>query len=272
MLLVLFISIIIMVNVFYRSARKNQEVSSYVLPYLGIQDLTKELKQHLTSLVRHLDQTLDKEYVQRVKDRVIREQKINEREWENRWFEWKRMLLVTLICKELPLYSREVDEIWHEILAEPQQYEVFSQKLTGQTFHQVPELPTEGLDQDKRAWFDLIYYLLFQPTAFSQQTWGDFFRYPLSKAITHDFSRREMEELVNKYFSTEFFTHLPILEKLVRALISYIQQQLKSFEQLDYDQLTVIASKKRVDQEQLFHFLYRSIYQYETYEKWKAST
>lgn len=271
MLLVLFISIIIMVNVFYRSARKNQEVSSYVLPHLGIQDLTKELKQHLTFLVRHLDQTLDKEYVQYVKERVMREQKINEREWENRWFEWKRMLLVTLICKDLPLYSREVDEIWHEILAEPQQYEDFSQKLTGKTFHQVPELPTGELDRNQRAWFDLIYHLLFQPTAFSQQTWGEFFRYPLSKTITHDFSMRKTEELVHKYFSTECFTHVPILEKLVKALISYIQQQLKMFEQLNNDQLTVIASKKRADQEQLLHFLYRSVYQYETYEKWKAS-
>lgn len=271
MLLVLFIGVIIMVNVFYRSAKKNQEVVNFVLPNLGIQDHTKKLKQQLASMVRHLDQSLDPEYVQQVKDCVMLEQKINEQEWENRWFEWKRLLLMTLICKNVPLYSREVDEIWHEILAIPDQYEAFSQRLIGQKFHHTPKLPTKGFDQNKRAWFDFVYHLLFQPTTFSRQTWGDFFLYPLPKEITKDFSTRTTKQLMEKYFQNEWDSHIPMFEETVKIMIVYIKQQLESFKEFDYEQIKKMTTKKRLDQALFTQFLYLSACDYDHYDEWKTS-
>lgn len=271
MLLVLFIGIIIMVNVFYRSAKKNQESLNCVLPHLGIQDHTKKLKQHLAALVRHVEQSLDPEYVQQIKDRVIHEQQINEQEWENRWFEWKRLLLMTLICKNIPLYSREVDEIWHEVLDLPDHYEMFLQKLIGQTSYPTPKLPEEGFDPNQRAWFDLVYNVLFQPTVYSRQTWGDFFLYPLTKEMTTDFSTKTTEQLIEKYFQNDRDGHLPMFQETVSAIIAYIKQQLDTFKDYNFDQMKSIASKKRVDQELLIQFLYLSAYNYDQYDEWKET-
>lgn len=233
MLLVLFIAIIIMVNVFYRSAKKNFEVKNYVLPNLGVQTYHKELEQNLLKLIEHLDSAIDPDYVQAVKERVMREHKINEADWENRWFEWKRFCIMTAIYDRVQMYSREVDEIWHEMLMFTREYEDFSQKFLGRTLHHAPNVHSEGLNPEERAWFDLIYLSLFQATEYSQETWGAFVYHPLARTVIKDFSSLSEEELVDKYFQKELFQQIPSLEKVVSLLISIIQKQLSQLEEYE---------------------------------------
>ena len=273
MLLILFIGIIIMVNVFYRSAKSKMDQSTinWVLPNLGIADHDKQLKQQLTALVRYLEQALAPDYVEQIKNRIMREQEINEQEWENRWFEWKRLCLLTLICKDIPLYSREIDEIWLEAVEYPAQLKEFSQKLIGQSQFPRPRLPKDEIKQNERAWFDMLYTLIFENTWYSQRTYGNFFKYPLTKEMTTDFSTRTTEELIKKYFQNEWNSQIPILEETIKTLIAYIKKQLHWFEGTPFEQITKIASKKGGNHERLIKFLYLSVYEYDQYEKWESS-
>lgn len=267
MLLILFIGIIIMVNAFYRSAKKKtlQSTEVCVRPNLGIADHDQQLKQQLTTLVRYVEQALDSEYVEQIKDRVIREQEIHEQEWENRWFEWKRICLLTLICKEIPLYSREVDEIWNEAASIPEPFEDLSQKLIGQKRFPRPALPKDEMKQKNRAWFDFLYTLVFVPTWYSQLTYGDFFKYPLSKEVTHDFSVLTTEQLLEKYFQNEWNAQVPKLEETLTTMIHYLKELLQSFTGKSFDQITEIASKKGQHQELFIKYLYLSVYEYEQF-------
>src|SRR5690606_6983532 len=112
----------------------------------------KELKQKLAPLIRHLEQSVNEEFLNQIQEQVIKEHKIHELEWANRWFEWRRFLIMRLICKEATLYSREVNEIWYEVIKMPDQYETFLKKLIGNGNFQVPQLPNEGFDPNQRAW------------------------------------------------------------------------------------------------------------------------
>lgn len=222
--------IIIMVNVFYRQAKRNQEVQNYVLPDLGIQQHHETLHQKLLPLVKHVEDSLDPVYVEQVKARVMQEHNINEADWENRWFEWKRFLLLTTIYNHVPMYSREVDEIWHEMLMFTREYEAFSQKLLGSTLHHAPNVSAEGFNRDERAWFDMIYILLFQYSVFSRETWGQFFKHPLAKEVSNDFINLSEEKLIEKYFKPALFEHIPALKDVVIAIIHHIQQQIQDFD------------------------------------------
>lgn len=233
MLLVLFIGIIIMVNVFYRSAQKNREVKNYVTPNLGIQTYNEELERNLVKLIEHLEAALDPDYIQAVKERVMREHKINEADWENRWFEWKRFCVMTTIYRNVQMYSREVGEIWHEMLMFTREYEDFSRKFLGSTLHHAPNVQSEGLDPEERAWFDLIYLSLFKATEYSHETWGAFVQHPLACTVIKDFSSLSKEELMEKYFQKELFSQIAPLKNVVSLLISSIQTQLTQLE--DYE-------------------------------------
>lgn len=263
-----------MVNVFYRSAKSkmDQNTVSYVLPNLGIADHDRSLKQQLTALVRHVEQALEPDYISQIKDRVMREQRIDEQEWENRFFEWKRICLLTFICKGLPLYSREVHEIWLEASSFTDQLEELSQKWIGQRQFPVPRLPKDDeFNQNERAWFDLIYSLIFEKTQFSQRTFGHFYQYPLPKEVTNDFFTMTTAQLAEKYFQNKWNSHIPMLEGIIQAMIVYIQKQLQTYEHAQFEQLIQIASKKGSNHESFVRFLYLSAYEYDQYDQRKSS-
>lgn len=173
-LVAIFIITVIIVNVLYRSAKKVNHKKSYVLEDLGIQP-RHELKEDVKALAQHLESSFVESYVERVKERVIREHKIGLTEWENRFFEWKRYLVMTAILKKVPMYSDEVDEIWHEMLMFTREYEEFSNRYLGTVLHHEPNLSGQSLNTEERSFFDLIYLLLFRPTKYSHHTWGAFF-------------------------------------------------------------------------------------------------
>lgn len=231
MLLVLFMGIIIMVNAFYRSAKKNHEVHNYVLPDLGMQKQLEADQEILLPLVQHVEASLDPTYIRIVKERVMHEHRISETEWENRWFEFKRFLLLTTLNENVPMYSREVDEIWHEMLMFTREYEMFSQKLIGRTLHHAPNISGEGFNQEQRAWFDTIYILLFQYTPYCHESWGQFFKYPLAKEVTDDFIQLGEGALIEKYFKPSLFEQIPPLRGVVTLIIRRLQKQLHVFDQ-----------------------------------------
>jgi hypothetical protein len=66
-LLVQFIVIAIIVSSLYRSAKRVKKSQLYTLPGLGIQDHDGTFREDMEILIRHLDDALAEEYVERVK-------------------------------------------------------------------------------------------------------------------------------------------------------------------------------------------------------------
>ena len=228
-LVAIFIITVIIVNVLYRSAKKVNHKKSYVLEDLGIQP-RHELKEDVKALAQHLESSFVESYVERVKERVIREHKIGLTEWENRFFEWKRYLVMTAILKKVPMYSDEVDEIWHEMLMFTREYEEFSNRYLGTVLHHEPNLSGQSLNTEERSFFDLIYLLLFRPTKYSHHTWGAFFQHPLSKSLLNDFKHCSDMELKDKYFNPHAGKKLDQAACIIENLIRIIKRKLEQAE------------------------------------------
>ncbi|SEM88895.1 hypothetical protein [Lihuaxuella thermophila] len=229
-LLVSFIAIVIIVNAFYRAAKKSDRNRLYVLPDLGIQNHSEAFKRDMLAFIDHLEESLSESYVERVKERVIREHKISLMEWENRWFEWKRYLVMTALLKSVPMYSREVDEVWHEMLMFTREYDDFSKKFLKTMLHHAPNAPAQSFDPHERAWFDVIYALLFKPTKYSISTWGPFMKHPLSKTLMSDLQNRPLHELTAKYFNEHAMQHFPVVSGLVRFIVDELKNRLSEID------------------------------------------
>ncbi|MGA8941298.1 MAG: hypothetical protein WB502_01055 [Thermoactinomyces sp.] len=227
-LLALFIIVSIMVNVSYRSAKKESRKQRYLLPGLGVRTYA-ELGQELQKLVYHLENALAESYIERVKERVIREHKISIIEWENRFFEWKRYMIMKAVLKGVPAYSTEADQIWQEMQMFPREYDEFCRRFFRTTLPREYTPDDRPVNHEERAWFDFVYMLLFHPTKYSYQAWGTFFKHPLPKSILEDFKRCTNQELAEKYFN-----HSSVkaeVEPVIRGLIRIIRQKRKQIDQ-----------------------------------------
>lgn len=238
LLLFIFIGVVIMVNAFYRQAKKINKEQTYVLPNLGIQDHGELFQVAMKHLIQHLQDSYPQNYPEWVQERVIRENYISMTEWENRWFEWQRFLIMTALLPSVPMYSQEIDLVWHEMLMFTREYEEFSDRFLKRTLHHAPNVPlpaesenelkkSQQSPQEQRAWFDLIYLLLFEPTPYSVTTLGPFLRHPLSDEILADFQTLTPEELEAKYFHTLVMKEFAFMEEVVQILITSIQEMIE---------------------------------------------
>jgi hypothetical protein len=174
---------------------------SWVREDLGLQSHDSQLDGDLRRLINRLVWSYSREYVDRVKRRVMENHGIRETEWNNRWFELKRFFLMTALMKQVPMYSREVDQVWHEMLMFTRAYEQFSKRFLGEYLHHEPhDAAGAAAGRTMRGWFDLIYCWLFQPTPYSILTWGAFFRQPVPTKILRDFEGEVSEEVLERYF------------------------------------------------------------------------
>lgn len=229
-LLALFIVISIMVNVSYRSAKKGIRKQRFHLPGLGIRPY-HELEHSLKKLVHHLEKAVAESYIEQVKERVIREYKISIIEWENRFFEWKRYMIIKAILKSAPAYSMEVDQLWQEMQMFSREYDEFCGRYLKNALSREREVADRPLHHEERSWFDFIYVLLFHPTRYSYQTWGTFFKHPLPKSVLEDFRRSTNQELADKYFNHSSAKIESDVASVILGLIRIIKQNLELVDQ-----------------------------------------
>ncbi|SFJ89737.1 hypothetical protein [Thermoflavimicrobium dichotomicum] len=228
-LLLIFIAVVIVVNVFYRMGKKKEPSAiSYILPDLGIQKHNAMFESHMKSLLEHLRASYPPGYVERVRERVIREHQISLVEWEHRWFEWERYLMMTAILRSVPMFSRKVDDVWHEMLMFTREYKEFSERYLKNMLHHIPNDSEAPFNPGERAWFDFIYVLLFQPTHYSQIAWGPFLRHPLSLELLNDFQRLSPDLLKKKYFNEQAAENLTGVAEIISFLIQFIHHELVS--------------------------------------------
>lgn len=281
--------------VFYRQAKKVNKDRSYVLPDLGVHMHNDTFQVAMKHMLKHLEDSYPSNYPDWVQERVIREHYLHLIEYENRWFEWQRFLIMTALLKGVPMYSEEVDVIWHEMLMFTREYEEFSQRYMKTTLHHVPNVPRdpqqpakmekEETPQEKRAWFDLIYVLLFEPTPYSVTVLRPFFLHPLSPTVISDFQTLSQTELEEKYFHAKTLKHFAFMQEIVQTLIEKIQELMKTLEKhvdvhgVDIKRFllnqTVQPKNGPISENQLLAWLFLSMYHQDNFaeqaKKWRKS-
>lgn len=81
-------------------------------------------------IISRLEDSLNSEYMEKVKKRVLANHPSwTETDFNWRLFELKRYFLLAGILKSVPMFSDEVDEIWHEMIMFTKEYENFSKKI-----------------------------------------------------------------------------------------------------------------------------------------------
>ncbi|MDN3018318.1 hypothetical protein PH210_19245 [Paenibacillus sp. BSR1-1] len=178
-------------------------------------------------LLEKLNAAIDDDYIQQVKQRFLQENpKQNEDEFEWRLFELKRYFLLANLLKQTPMFSHEVDEVWHDMLLFTQKYQSFSEKFMGKMLHHTPNTSPEPAPQE-RAFFDWVFSQLFQITEYSWKSWGSFFKHPMDTGILKDFRQSSNLWLQEKYFNRNEDN-----KDLVDYLIAQMKEQLNEAEKI----------------------------------------
>lgn len=157
----------------------------------------------------------------RIKKLFFREHpNVSEHEYNLRLMELKRYFIICSLLKDVPMFSQEVDEVWHTMILSTRDYEVFSYRFMGEFLHHNPAI-TPIPNPDGRAWFDLIYTELFSFTAFTGMTWGAFYLNPLNRNQIKFIHEASVDEIRDQYFREGAD------EVVVRALISKLKKEIK---------------------------------------------
>ncbi|OBZ10008.1 hypothetical protein [Bacillus sp. FJAT-26390] len=156
------------------------------------------------SAAERLESALGLDFESRVKDRVLKEfPKITDKEWNWTWFELKRYFLMCGIMRSVPMYSSQVDAVWHEMLMFTREYEQFCTRFCGEMIHHAPHAPGASPQPGERALFDWVYGELFEQAPASGRVWGAFYRTQMPEQKLKELGELNPEELRVQWFNVK---------------------------------------------------------------------
>ncbi|RUT35565.1 hypothetical protein EJP77_00645 [Paenibacillus zeisoli] len=208
-------------NPLARSFRKAPDAPSLAEPESPAYDLAVKLEKSISA-----------EWANSLKQRVLAEHPyISEREYEWRWVELKRFFVMCSVLKQVPMFSRAVDEVWHEMLMYTQEYHQFSNRFLGQMLHHAPNGEPSIPMPNERAWFDLVYVELFGWNYHNAVIWGAFFRNPLPKEELERYSQPGSVLEPQSRFNTWAYEKSPEARKAIDKIIDNLQLRIELAEQ-----------------------------------------
>ncbi|WP_322906170.1 hypothetical protein [Paenibacillus campi] len=145
---------------------------------------------------------------------------MSDREFEWRWHEMKRYLLICALFREVPMFSSRIDDIWHEMLMFTRKYEQFCQRFYGYMLHHSPHGGSVS-QPDQRALFDWAYGELFPLERANTKLWGSFFRHPLPSSIMNELLAFSEHDPQQSLFNSNMFQRSPE----ARAGILYLHRR-----------------------------------------------
>jgi hypothetical protein len=199
----------------------------------------------LKKLSEDLEHSLTRSYMENVEERVRRENKLRENEYEWRLLDLKRYFVLTSLLKESPMFSVKVDELWHQMLMFTREYKDFSHKYLGSTLHHSPNVKGKS-NPDLRGFFDWVYAELFLIRKENIYLYKGFFRHPVHPTIIEDFKNLAEDDLFNRYFKTDTKYHTTVY-----ALITAMKKSVKKVR--DYQKSTIYDKMKKSKREQKFN-------------------
>lgn len=137
-----------------------------------------------------LEQSIPASYAHSVRSRVIEAHpELTEQEYDWRWHELKRYFMLCAIMNRVPMFSSDMDELWHEMLMFTREYQQFSEAFFGRMLHHAPHSGGSQPMPEERAWFDWLYVECFGWNRYSASLWGTFliihYRATSFRAITN---------------------------------------------------------------------------------------
>lgn len=195
----------------------------------GVSPIVVEIKpiKGLRKLSDHLEQSLGKSYLENVEERVKKEIKLKENEYQWRLQDLKRFFILTYLLKEAPMFSQKVDDLWHEMLMFTREYDEFSSKYLGSFLHHRPNVKGAS-DPDLRGFFDWVYSELFFIREENIHLYKGFFKHPVPPNMIDEFKNLPEDELIELYFKSDSKYMVT-----VRALVSSMKKtanQVKNHE------------------------------------------
>lgn len=174
----------------------------------------------LERIVTKLNSALPLDYVERLQYRVkAGNPSMSDDEFACKWFELKRFFLMNLILKKTPMFSSEIDEIWHEMLMFTREYQRFGDQFAGGVIHHSPEREPKEMPGE-RAWFDWVYAHLFEFVPTSSRCWNGFFRNPLDVERTDLLRKANEEQIAEQWFDMEQAKRYPEVAETISILIT----------------------------------------------------
>lgn len=138
---------------------------------LNFVEMTKPFARRLA---KNLEDAFSCEYQTNVYNRLLEETTFAPEKIMQLMFEQKRFLLMASIFRKVPMFSKDVDEVWHQLLMFTQDYKTFTESFAGQFIHHQPNVKgTDG--EDDKFYFDMMYNSLFYISSFSEEAWGSKF-------------------------------------------------------------------------------------------------
>lgn len=233
----------------------------------GLSPNSVEIKpiKGLKKISDHLEQSLSLGYMNNVEERIKKEIKFKENEYNWRLQDLKRYFIMTALLKETPMFSGKVDDLWHQMLMFTREYDDFSKKYVGSFLHHIPNVK-ESSDPDLRGFFDWVYAELFLIRKENIHLYNGFFRHPVNPDTIDEFKNLPENELIDLYFKsgTQYMT-------TALSLISSMKITANSVK--DYEK-AVVQDKMRKSKTQknynamLIPFLSVSYYHYDEFSSY----
>lgn len=154
--------------------------------------------------------------MENVEERVKKEIKLKENEYEWRLLDLKRFFIMTSLLKETPMFSQKVDALWHEMLMFTREYDDFSKRYYCSFLHHRPNINGTA-EPDLWGFFDWVYSELFFLRKENIHLYNGFFGHPVPKNIIDDFKNLSEKELIELYFKSDS-KYMMTVQALVHTL------------------------------------------------------
>lgn len=149
-------------------------------------------------LLKKIDSSLTSTYKEKIfRNYQTKNPSITREALEWRLYELKKYFFLTVVFKHVPMFSKLVDDLWHEMILFTREYQQFCEHLGVKIEHE-PHLEPR-FNPDERAFFDLIYSSFFQVEEVTSYFYGEFFQYPLSEKVRNLLQHDDQYGFIKQY-------------------------------------------------------------------------
>lgn len=189
---------------------------------LGL-DFVENTKSFARGMAKELEMAFPIPYQANVYNRMVTETNFSEDVIHELMFEQKRFLLMASVLKNVPMFSKDVDEVWHQLLMFTREYKAFTEGFAGQFIHHAPNVDGEDGYDDKFI-FDMMYKELFKEMSFSSKCWGSkFYETKPSSHLIREWKNEPINALEGHYFfSSKRVT--PISHELTIRIVNAVKE------------------------------------------------
>lgn len=138
------------------------------------------------------------------------------------WYELKKYLFLASLVKNLPMFSNDVDLVWHEFLEHEDEYNSFCLKFCGHIIEHHPHDKPKHLPKE-RALFDILYRGMFHISD-SNHYWGSFFSEKKEAIQWADLIEKDMNFVLD---STHNRKTTMLGKKVYRDFLEFGQREIK---------------------------------------------